>query len=162
MLAEGKRYAIENCLLDPLLVGALTVRSARQWGKEIGLAPDKMYSSFNTLTAEECQAVIDGVERKVLGLSDGDEFGERQTVEYVGGLSVQVSSSYLHMQGHELEDRVKEALPVLRQYHNQGELLLELIDPVIVELEDLVTALPPIPVIRLVLGLTSANDPKRT
>ncbi len=42
------------------------------------------------------------------------------------------------MQGHELEKRVKEALPVLRKYHNQGELLLTLIDPVILELEDLV------------------------
>ena len=38
------------------------------------------------------------------------------------------------MQGHELEERVKQGLPILRRYHNQGQLLMELIDPVIFDL----------------------------
>jgi predicted ATPase len=134
VLAEDNRYAIENCLLDPLLVGALTVMTDRVWGQQIGLAPNKGYLDFSKLTQSECQEIIDGVERKVLGLSDGIAFGARQAVRYAGGISAQVSSSYLRMQGHELENKVKEKLPVLKKYHNEGELLMKLIDPVVFEL----------------------------
>ena len=139
VLAEGKRYAIENCLLDPLLVGALAVRTNRKWAQKIGLlAPDKGYTDFRSLADEECQEIIDAVERRVLGLADGAAFGERRAVRYVGGNVAQVSASYLTMQGHELEERVKQGLPILKKYHKQGQLLMELIDPVIFELTYLV------------------------
>lgn len=134
VLAQGERYAIENCLLDPLLVGALAVRTDRDWAQQIGLAPDKGYPDLKSLTDVECQEIIDVVERRVLCLADGDMFGERRAVEYVGGNLVRVSVAYLTMQGHELEERVKEGLPIFKQYHNQGELLMKLIDPVIFEL----------------------------
>lgn len=134
VLAKEKRYAIENCLLDPLLVGALAVQTDREWTQKIGLAPDKGYPDLKSLTDVECQKIIDGVERRVLGLAEGETFGERRAVEYVGGNSARVSESYLTMQGHELENRVKESLPIFKQYHNQGELLMKLIDPVIFDL----------------------------
>ncbi len=134
VLAENQRYAVENCLLDPLLVGVLAVRTDREWAQRIGLALDKGYPDLKSLTDVECQEIIDAVERRVLGLAEGDPFEERRAVEYVGGNVAQVSGSYLTMQGHELEERVKEGLPVLKQYHNQGELLMKLIDPVIFEL----------------------------
>ncbi len=78
--------------------------------------------------------IIDGVERKVLGLSDDAEFGERTPVQYVGGISAQVSTRLLKMPGHELEALFKKKLPILRVYQNQGELLMKLIDPVVFEL----------------------------
>lgn len=134
VLAEDKRYAIENCLLDPLLVGVLAVRTNREWAQKNGLlAPDKGYTDFKSLTDEECQKIIDAVERRVLDLDAGATFGERRAVRYVGGNTAQVSASYLTMQGHELEERVKKGLPILQQYHNQGELLMKLIDPVILD-----------------------------
>lgn len=140
VLADDKRYAIENCLLDPLLVGALAVRTDREWAQQNGLALDKGYPDLQSLTDVECQEIIDAVERRVLGLADGDTFDERRTVEYVGGNVAQVSASYLTMQGHELEERVKQSLPILRRYHNQGQLLMTLIDPVIVDLSFLAPA----------------------
>ncbi len=140
VMAENDRYAIENCLLDPLLVGALAVRTDREWAKRIGLAPDKEYPDLKNLTDMECQEIIDAVERRVLGLADGDTFKESRIVEYVGGNVAQVSASYLTMQGHKLEERVKQGLPILRRYHNQGQLLMTLIDPVIVDLSTLAPA----------------------
>lgn len=131
VLASDNRYAIENCLLDPLLVGALAVRTDREWTQNIGLASGKGYSDLKDLSDVECQEIIDTVERRVLGLSIGDRFEARRTVEYVGGNVAQVSIPYLTMPGHELEVRVKESFPILKQYHNQGQLLMSLIDPVI-------------------------------
>jgi len=135
VFAEGKRYAIENVLLDPLLVGALVVRTDRAWAGRLGLEPNSSYSDFHALTPAQCQVVIDNVERLVLGLSTGADFGERQSVAYTGGMSAEISSAYLLMQGHDLEARVKEVFPCLRAYHNQGQLLEMLIDPIIVEMD---------------------------
>ena len=70
-------------------------------------------------------------------MADGSEFGERQTVKYLGGNLAEVSKAYLTMQGHELEDLVKEKIPIFKCYHNPGELLMMMIDQVIRDLRDL-------------------------
>jgi hypothetical protein len=136
VLAEGKRYAIENCLLDPLLVGALAVRTERSLGNTIGLPQNKGYPDFRSLTPTECQIVVDGVERVVFGLPPAGEFGSRDEVEYAGGMKLRVSHEFLLKQGHELETLLKERLPQLRRYHNEGDLLMALIDPIIVDLPE--------------------------
>ena len=137
VLAKNARYAIENCLLDPLLVAALLVRTNRSWGEKIGLSSTRGYSDLASLTPQERQAVVDNIERRVLATSDEDPFGDRESVQYVGGFSANVSTAYLTMQGHYLEDKVKEALPSLKQYKNAGQILMNVIDSVLFDLRQL-------------------------
>lgn len=131
VLAKNRRYAIENCLLDPLLVGALLVRTDHAWAHKQGVTPDISYSDIGSLTGEERQKMIDAIERRVLGLDSNIAFGNRITTEYMDSTSAQVSEAYLNMRGHDLEERVKESFPILKRYHNQGDLLMAIIDPVI-------------------------------
>ncbi len=111
------------------------MRSDRTWAGRLGVEPNSSYSDFRTLTPAQCQVVIDSVERLVLGLLTEADFGERQSVAYTGGMSAEISSEYLLKQGHDLEERVKKVFPCLRAYHNQGQLLEMLIDPIIVEMD---------------------------
>ena len=48
VLAQGNRYAIENCLLDPLLVGALLAKTNRESAVALGLPETKGYSDYRT------------------------------------------------------------------------------------------------------------------
>ena len=44
------------------------------------------------------------------------------------------------MHGHELETRVKDGLPILKRFHNQGQLMMEIIDPVIFDMNSFAPA----------------------
>ena len=136
VLAKNKRYAIENCLLDPLLVAALIIRTDHTWAREQGIS-DIAYFDFRSLAEEKRQELVDSIERKVFGLGSNIPFGNRITTRYVDGTSAQVSEDYLTMRGHDLEERVKGSFPILKRYHNQGDLLMAIIDPVIYELNGL-------------------------
>jgi predicted ATPase len=138
VLSENIRYAIENCLLDPLLVGALVVHTDTSWRSKVGLADGKGFIEFRDLTDQECQRIIDNVERMVLKKGEDQEFGDRQQVFYEGGNTGLVSTEYLRMEGHQLEECVKEALPVLKRFHKSGEIHLKIIDSVILEHKHLV------------------------
>ena len=138
VLAEGNRYAIENCLLDPLLIGALAVLTNPEWVYQTGLLSDKRYIDFKNLTEEECQAIIDNVERKVLRQSESVALGERQEVAYTGGMSAKISNLYLRMNGHTLEGKIKESLPILKVYHNEGDLLNKIIESVLRDFHELI------------------------
>lgn len=138
VIAENNRYAIENCILDPLLVGALLAHVNRETALEVGLAPDKGYKDFGSLSPDECQIIIDGVERRVFGLAESDSLGDKMRVEYVGGYSALVSDSYLKMQGHDLEGVLKDTFPPLRRFQNENQVMMEIIDPVIFENRNLV------------------------
>jgi len=109
----------------------------REWAPSIGLASGKGFSEFKSLTDLECQEIIGTVEWLVFGLTDDGVFEARTEVQYAGGNMAMVSNSYLTLQGHELEERVKAGFPILRQYHIQGQLLMELIDLVIFDLRNL-------------------------
>lgn len=138
VLAKKERYAIENCLLDPLLVAALGVHVDRNWMEKCGIAGGRTYTDFKSLGDDDCQDIIDAIERKVLGLKDGVDFGDRLTVNYFGGNSAEVSLDYIHMDGHQLEKLVKQNLPILNCYRKPGELLRRIIDPVLHDLIDLI------------------------
>lgn len=132
VLAHGRRYAIENCLLDPLLVAALAVYSnCPKLGSRVGFPDGKGYPDLKELSQDECQAMVEAVEALVLELPTDGDFGDRVTIEYLGGLHARVSTKYLRMEGHKLESAVKDALPPLKTYHDSGELLAKVISQII-------------------------------
>ena len=137
VLAEDKRYAIENCLLDPLLVGALVVLSDRKFASDVGLSPEVGYLDLKSMNSAEHQRIVNAVERKVLKLGD-DEFGGRIECDYVGGTCCEISKAYLSMNGHQLETIVKESFPVLNQYQNTGALIMKIIDPIVFDMSEIV------------------------
>lgn len=134
VLAHERRYAIENCLLDPLLVAALAVYHDRKsLGPQVNFPEGKGYPDLKELSQEECQEMVGAVEKLVLQIPVDGDLGDRLTIKYVGGLHVRVSTKYLRLEGHVLESAVMDVLPPLKQYHGPGRLLSKVISQVIRE-----------------------------
>ena len=146
VLAYNRRYAIENCLLDPLLVATLVIRESKEFRAEIGLKESECYTNLHNMTAERYQTFVNHVQTKVLGIKPGTDL---VSVKYRGGFSLDISREYLQFQGHDLEDKVKTAFPCLKRFNNTGSLLSHIADLLLsdhsnfipMELEECLTAL---------------------
>jgi hypothetical protein len=133
VLAQGERYAVENCLLDPLLLAATSVRERRAFGEFVD--EDETFLSLREFGAQRLQVVAEKVQLRVLELDSTQQLGTLRCVEYLGGFSLQISERYLHMNGHQLEDAVMKALPHLNGLKKrQGDLLRHIVTNVAAEI----------------------------
>ena len=122
VMGEGKRYAIENYILDPIFVGLTLVRGRIVEPADMRL-PYASYMEMHIMKHDEVEKIISYVTRK-LGLNDGNS----EEVEVQNGEKYCMPSAYLHMKGHDLEDKIKEKWPVLKGIaKNQDNLLKEYI-----------------------------------
>lgn len=124
VLGEGKRYAIENVLLDPLPLLGLILKHPR--GVEITkrmipAAADLTFAAYLNLPPEGLQPLVDILQDAVLGTSDQ---GPLDTAEYQGGFSLSIRRTYMRMNGHDLQTRVVAAFPELRAYGQNDAALL--------------------------------------
>ena len=99
VLGGGKRYAIENYILDPLYVALLLIREKAETFIEIDSAIK--FSTLHTCNQGLLQAIIYSVCEK-LGFIQDDEC--QFTV--VGGQTFSVKKEYFTIQGHDLEDKI--------------------------------------------------------
>ena len=105
VVGEGTHYAIENILLDPLLVAALLIiRSEHPTYKHSFVTLQKMGDAeLQKLADELCPSVPDQ--------------GAKTRIQYIDGRSINVPTSLLTMNGHGLEEIWKNAHPSLRYFH---------------------------------------------
>ncbi len=109
ILGEGERYAVENFLLDPLLLCCAVARVSASLSKEIIGAPS--YRSIGDLTEEELQQIVRLISEKV-GLWDDDALVESR---YLNGTTLKIPSSFCSMKGHDLMELVFHEIPQLNQ-----------------------------------------------
>ena len=128
VLGGGERYAIENYLLDPLLVAAALLNEDPESTRELGLNEGATYASFSSLSTAELSAASMVVQERILGCES--KFKDRDAslkgslaVTYRGGWSMDLAHSYLHANGHDLEEAVLQVFPKLRRYQGAGKLL---------------------------------------
>ena len=124
VLAPGRRYSIENCLLDPLLVVALICdANSGVDRRKLGVRPGEGMGLLLAETAKtRRQELIIQVQRLILE----ERFAEAPTEEvaYGGGFSHEVSQAYLRFRGHDLTKRALDAFKSLRKHRGEPELLL--------------------------------------
>lgn len=106
---NARRYSIENLLLDPLGLGVYLMRNHRLASEQIGLVQGLRHFE---LDQEHAQTLVDYVVARVRAPENDD--GRQEGVEYLGGFTANVPAWWLNGQGHQLEDRIKEAFPALR------------------------------------------------
>ncbi|KQP63745.1 hypothetical protein ASF47_17300 [Nocardioides sp. Leaf285] len=92
------RYAIENLLLDPLLLGVRLVNIGAVTMDQLGVP---INTTTHQLIREHCQQLVDHICTS-LDMADG----ETRDVLYLGGQTARVPSMLLNLQGHDLNDRV--------------------------------------------------------
>lgn len=126
VLGENDRYAIENYLLDPLLVGLLLLREDITWIQQLPELKYTKYIDLTKLEAEGAQLIIDKV-LKDLSL-DSESVSPYETYN---GWNLKTTEEFNTFQGHSLENKIKEVYPNLKLYHNENELKIAVIDNII-------------------------------
>lgn len=115
VLAEGRRYAIENCILDPLAVAAALARVGR------GKGPLTKLTDFVNPDELRAQESVNEIENSLIAAGQiQPEAHTRTPVEYCGGLRLSVADWYLRANGHELVHALLRALPALGEYAKGG------------------------------------------
>lgn len=99
VLGGGKRYAIDNYILDPLYVALLLIREKAEMFSELDSAI--RFSTLHTCSQGLLQDIINFVCEK-LGFTQAEEC--QYTV--VGGQMFSVKKEYFTIQGHNLEDKI--------------------------------------------------------
>lgn len=138
VLGEGRRYAIDNYIFDPIFVAFLLIRENIIKTEDEGInLPHYTYIELKNLSVAQIQSLIDFVTES-LDLSSTDKM-EYQTI---GGRSFYISKCYCTIKGHELESKIKEKWPQLNKISRNGgdnKLKNHLLDTVANEYSDYIS-----------------------
>lgn len=101
VLGNGKRYAIENYLLDPIIVSLALIRNNLKSFSSFGVSEKTAYIQGSSLTNSEAQLIVDTILNK-LDLQDGP----RTTVVLENGFEIEYPNAFLKHHGHEYEQKL--------------------------------------------------------
>lgn len=142
VIGRRERYSIENFLLDPLLLAALLLREKAVISSFFGLDFDASYMTLRNLTEQHYQKISDTVVSKIISRSASDGVVE---FRYHNGYKVNVPHAFAHMQGHNLEEKIKYEFPSLKRYHQPPDLKMAIIKIVLDDYPELM----PSPIIEI-------------
>ena len=119
VLGKNQRYAIDNYLLDPVVIIYLIIESGNRRGGVAKSINDKLETlgivSSQTLVqiqnSDTLQKVVDIYFDTLCSVSlsvfSAEEIEEKITIKYVNGLEIKVPKQYLHIKGHILYGRLQ-------------------------------------------------------
>lgn len=130
VLGHGERYAIENFLLDPLLMGILMIREKIPIS-DFGKLSVSKYPEFGQLTSEDAQLIITKI------LTELDLESENKVLyKSFNGWELQTSNEFNQHQGHDLETLYKTKFSFLNTYQREDALKKDVIEKVINDYPD--------------------------
>ncbi|QND16900.1 AAA family ATPase (plasmid) [Rhizobium leguminosarum bv. trifolii] len=136
VLAYDRRYALENIILDPLIVGLAIYRMKPDAVSHFGLDPHVGFLSLAKLETSLAQDVACRITTRVLGSAPVS------TVEcrYAGGLILQIDERYLRMNAHNLEKQVAQVFPIFSGLvaGGSGKLVNHLIEVIVKEIPQVI------------------------
>jgi ABC-type cobalamin/Fe3+-siderophores transport system ATPase subunit len=138
VLGKDKRHSIENYIFDPILLAAFLHRERYIDRAQIGLNREDRYTDFSGFDNIRLQAIANFIVDQVMMKAGIHADSNLQEIEYVGGRKVNLPTRFFTIQGHELEDIVKEIFPQLKRYRREGELKSEIINKVIDDIPDFI------------------------
>lgn len=127
VLGAGLFYNIENAILNPLTIGLYLVHNfsnkldASDYGLPDGFDPLSLYTD-----AAHWQSIADGVMKRVLKV---DALNHDLECTFLAGWRVSFDSRYAHMNGHDLEGRLRknDAFPFLNVFAKRPTLLMDVV-----------------------------------
>lgn len=119
-------YALDNILLDPLLVGALMLRHKKELP---GI--NFTFGQIGSLSHCDLEKISQAMQN-LITLPDGSDISTSASYFY-GDLSLSLPRAYQRMKGHDLEDLVASSHPRLDSFHRSGagKLTFAVVDDVI-------------------------------
>lgn len=126
VLGEGDRYAIENYLLDPLLMGILFIRENKIAISDFGALSFSTYAEATKLNEADAQLIVNKVLTDLNLQSDNTE-----TYCTFNGWELKITKEFKEHQGHALEDLYKSKFHFLNSYQREDALKKDVIEKVI-------------------------------
>jgi ABC-type branched-subunit amino acid transport system ATPase component len=131
VLGQGNRYSIENYIFDPVILAAFLLLEGCITREMIGLEQNETYFDLPTFDNERLQVVANFIldKLKVLKLEDSKE--ETKICEYSNRKAVDLPLWFLEIQGHHLEDTLKNIFNGLKKYKREADLKKAIINKII-------------------------------
>ena len=139
VLGKGKRYSIENYLLEPIFIALLLLKDSKINGSHLGLDAQENYRSISSKIDSELLHVMTNFVASEFLKKYPTADSSTLNCQYIGGYSVKVPNWYLKHQGHELEEMLKLVFPSLNQYHKESALKMAVLDKVLLEFPELLS-----------------------
>jgi hypothetical protein len=130
VLGDRERYAIENYLLDPLLVGVLLILDGKT--NDFPLLSQISTANISSIDTNTAQNIVNEILDKL-------EIKIENTIEcdYFGGMKLQLPKEFLVTNGHELEDKVYQVkIQCLNSYNNPYALMSAVVKRVVKDYRD--------------------------
>lgn len=139
VLGQGKRYSIENYVIDPILLAAYLLREKWIERSMIGLGEHENYIHIGVIDNKRLQTVVNFIVEKVKIHLQIQAEANNICCEYKGGQVIDLPSWFLQIQGHQLETVVKNIFPELQRFQKEGEFKREIIKKVIDDIPSLIS-----------------------
>ncbi len=147
VLCAGKRYSIENLMLDPVITIAALSKEFTEFSKRKQLLQeDETFVGILNWDQKRWQIATDTF-MSILGM-DG---GEKTTVDYRNGMQLTFARKYLETRGHDLSELVCNKVPPFKGKMQQGKLEAFLARTVVPEIKEII----PVDMLTLLHELTS-------
>lgn len=119
VLSPQIRDGLESLLFDPVLLITTIAREDLNFGKTKGMFDENdSYVSIFTWDLVRWQKAVDVVQNVVLGPADAPR--ETIDVEYMNGMTLNIAKDYLHLDDHQLEERIVEAFGFLKSKNRRA------------------------------------------
>jgi hypothetical protein len=139
VLGKGNRYSIENYIFDPLLLTAFLLREKWIERSVVGINDNETYIHFPTFDNTRLQLVANFILDKVRAYAPPQAEGNKQQCEYISGQIINLPEWFLQIQGHHLEDTLKEIFPELKRFRQEGQLKREILLKVVDDIPQLLS-----------------------
>jgi hypothetical protein len=130
VVARGRRYSLENLILDPLLLAAYLLRESFVSLSDIGLKSRISYPMLGDLSLSDRQKIVDYVISELWANSDNTLSRDIHKATYLDGSQLSLENWYLMMNGHDLESLAKLTFKPLNRLRGENDLKNDLIKKV--------------------------------
>lgn len=108
VLGGGRRYSIENYILDPIFIGLALVRLGKKTLNDFSIPHLRTYIDAAKLTNEDTQKISD-----YIMASTGIALAALTPCQLQNGWQIQLPSQFLNIRGHDWEKMVLSCMPEL-------------------------------------------------
>ena len=135
VLGLDKRYSIENYIFDPIILANFILREKIKKNEYFSLQEEEKHFNFPSFENNKLQSIVDKVISDISGKVNPTD-DTKTVVSYQGGFSLEIPTWYLHCQGHNLEENIKETYPQLKKFKKLKD---EIVDKVIDDLPEFIS-----------------------
>jgi hypothetical protein len=140
VLGKECRHSIENYILDPLLIATFLFREKWIERSDIGLDENETYINIAKFNSIRLQDIADFVISKIKVNFSPDAGEETKGLcQYMNGESINLPIWLLRIQGHKLEEVMKNTFQELHRFKKEGQLKYEIFSKVV---DDIPALLP--------------------